>query len=98
MSKKKVKPKYFDAPSPEEMAAMERKLEQIKRANRKPRTLKIEPVVATVAACLQEGKSSRNTVRIVQMHTKPKLSKETVLRFAKVYNSNLGPDAPIDQT
>lgn len=83
---KKMQHKYFDPPTPTEMVELERKVEQIRLAERKKKKLKIAPYVSTVATCLLNGKSSRHIVNIVRLHHKVELGKDTILRFAKCNN------------
>lgn len=76
---------------------MEEKIAKAKSAARKKGKQKIEPYIATVSTCLRAGKSSRKIVQIVWMKHKMQLSKDTVLRFARVYASNFGTTTHRDQ-
>lgn len=84
MSKKSVQSKYLEAASPEAIDAICAKLEEAKKAKRKPKKLKIEPIIPTVVRCIGKGKSSRKIVEIVSKAHGVDISKDAVLRFRKV--------------
>ena len=83
MSKKDVLKRYLPAASHQEIAAAEAKLNAIKKASRKPRKLKVEPVTETVIRCIAAGKSSRLTVKLVRRIHNYEIGKDSVLRFAR---------------
>lgn len=86
MSKGKASQKYFDAPSAEEIRVIEEKLDNVKRASRKPKKKKVEPYIATIMRCLLEGKSSRRIADIVKAAHQVNISKESILRFKRSRN------------
>lgn len=87
MSKDNKRCKYLDAASPQEIDKLSAAYEEIRQAKRKPKKLKIEAIIPTVARCLQMGKSSRQIVSIVSQLHGIDISKDSILRF----NKNLSP-------
>lgn len=88
MPKKNTSGKYFEAASPEAINEICSNFDAIKKAKRKPKKLKIEPIIPTVIRCLSLGKSSRQIVSIVSKLHEISISKDSILRFRK--NLTLG--------
>jgi hypothetical protein len=83
MSKKKTNQNYLPGATDEQIALSETKIIAIKRAARKPKKLKIEPILETVVRCLALGKSSRTISKIVMDVHKYEIRKDSILRFAR---------------
>jgi len=84
MSKKEsVRNKFFPLASNEEIAAAEEKIRAVGRAARRPRKLKVDPVIETVVRCISEGKSSRRICQIVAHIHEYQIKKDSILRFKK---------------
>lgn len=83
MSKKSKQPKYLESASFDTIRLADSKVDAIRAAKRKPKKLKIEPVIPTVVRCLKLGKSSRRIVSIVKEIHGHCISKDSILRFAK---------------
>lgn len=84
MSKKSVQCKYLEAASLEAIDAICAKIDETKKAKRKPKKLKIEPIIPTVVRCIGMGKSSRKIVDIVSKAHGVDISKDAILRFRKI--------------
>ena len=83
MSKKSLNTKYLEAASKKAIDECCAKLEAIKTGKRKPKPLKIEPIIPTVVRCLEMGKSAQKIADIAVHIHGISISKKTVLRFAK---------------
>jgi hypothetical protein len=91
MSKKSTDQKYLPAATDDQIAMAEAKIKMIKAAARKPKKLKVEPIMETVVRCLALGKSSRNICGIVMDAHKYKISKDSILRFASTLPTATSP-------
>lgn len=83
MSKKSKVAQIFEAPSLEEIAAIDQRLDVVRRAARKPKPRKVDPVMPTIVRCLETGKSSRRISEIVNSAHSVAISKDSILRFAR---------------
>jgi len=83
MPKKSMNSKYIEAASKKVIEECCAKLEEIRKKKRKPKKMKIEPIIPTVIRCLQLGKSSRQIASIVSQAHAISISKDSVLRFSK---------------
>lgn len=83
MPKKNTNEKYFDAASPAAIHKICLKIDATQKAKRKPKKMKIEPIIPTVIRCLNMGKSSRQIASIVSQLHQISISKDSILRFRK---------------
>lgn len=84
MSKKdRVSNKFLPGATYEQISAAEIKINAVKRAARKPKKRKVDPVIETVVRCISEGKSSRRICQIVARVHDYQIKKDCILRFKK---------------
>jgi hypothetical protein len=82
MSNKKSVAKYLEPITDEEIDSLNKKYEEVKKANRKKKPLKIDQVAPTVVKCLLDGMSSRRICNAVWSKHKLRIGKDAVLRFS----------------